>query len=52
MAEWTSADDYATRVNDLVNGGGLNGSVTLVPGATVYDAGSSSVRDGGSGKDL
>jgi ELWxxDGT repeat protein len=52
MAEWTSSDDYATRVNDLVNGGGLNGSVTLTPGATVYDAGGSSVLDGGSGRDL
>jgi uncharacterized delta-60 repeat protein len=52
MAEWTSADDYATRVNDLVNGGGLNGSVTLTPDVTVYDAGGSSVLDGGSGRDL
>ncbi len=29
MAEWGSADSYATRVNDLLNGGGLNGSNLL-----------------------
>jgi uncharacterized delta-60 repeat protein len=52
MAEWTSADDYATRVYDLVNGGGLNGYVTLTPDVTVYDAGGSSVLDGGPGTDL
>jgi Ca2+-binding RTX toxin-like protein len=52
MAEWTSADDYATRVNELVNGGGLNGYVTLTPDGTVYDNGGSSVLDGGPGTDL
>jgi hypothetical protein len=34
------------------NGGGLNGSVTLTPGATVFDNGGSSVLEGGSGRDL
>jgi uncharacterized delta-60 repeat protein len=52
MAEWTSADDYQTRVNFLVNGGGLNGSSTLTPGLTVFDDGSNNVLDGGPGRDL
>jgi uncharacterized delta-60 repeat protein len=52
MAEWTSADDYATRVNDLVNGGGLNGAVTLTPGVTAFDAGGASTLSGGAGHDL
>ena len=30
MAEWTSANSYATRVTNLRYGGGANGSVTLV----------------------
>src|SRR5262249_11381744 len=29
MAEWGSTDSYTTRVNDLTNGGGLNGSYLL-----------------------
>jgi hypothetical protein len=29
MAEWGSADSYATRISDLTNGGGLNGSYLL-----------------------
>jgi hypothetical protein len=45
-------DSHATPVNDLVNGGGLNGSVTLTRGVTVYDNGGSSVLEGGSGADL
>ncbi len=57
MAEWTSAHDYATRVNNLVYGGGLNGDgyenyYTLTQGATVYDAGGASVLNGGAGRDL
>jgi uncharacterized delta-60 repeat protein len=52
MAEWTSADSYATRVNDLVNGGGLNGATTLSPDDTVQPNGGSSVLDGGGGQDL
>jgi hypothetical protein len=29
MAEWTSSKSYATRISDLQNGGGLNGSYVL-----------------------
>jgi uncharacterized delta-60 repeat protein len=52
MAEWTSAHDYQTRVNNLVNGGGLNGAYTLSPDLSVYDDGSANVVDGGGGRDL
>jgi hypothetical protein len=38
MAEWGSTDSYATRVNDLSNGGGLNGSY-LLNASTVHDNG-------------
>jgi hypothetical protein len=38
MAEWGSADSYTTRVNDLTNGGGLNGSY-LLNTSTVHDNG-------------
>ena len=38
MAEWGSGDSYATRVNDLSNGGGLNGSY-LLNASTVHDNG-------------
>jgi hypothetical protein len=38
MAEWGSADSYTTRVSDLKNGGGLNGSY-LVKASTVHDNG-------------
>jgi hypothetical protein len=38
MAEWGSADSYATRVNDLLNGGGSNGSSVLNT-STVHDNG-------------
>ena len=38
MAEWGSADSYATRVNDLSNGGGLNGTY-LLNASTVHDNG-------------
>jgi Ca2+-binding RTX toxin-like protein len=54
MAEWTSAKSYAARVNDLVNGGGLNGTATLTPGRRVFDPGDGGVSTlvGGSGQDL
>lgn len=29
MSEWTSANDYATRVTNLLNGGGANGTTKL-----------------------
>jgi hypothetical protein len=38
MAEWGSTDSYMTRVNDLTNGGGLNGSY-LLNASTVHDNG-------------
>jgi Ca2+-binding RTX toxin-like protein len=41
MAEWTSAHDYATRVNNLTNGSGspdrLNGNYFLQMGQTVFN---------------
>jgi Ca2+-binding RTX toxin-like protein len=52
MAEWTSAHDYQTRVNNLVNGGGLNGDFTLTPDSSVFDDGSANVLDGNAGRDL
>jgi Ca2+-binding RTX toxin-like protein len=52
MTEWTSGHDYATRVNNLVNGGGLNGGYTLTPGVTVFNYGGMDVLDGGPGQDL
>jgi Ca2+-binding RTX toxin-like protein len=36
MAEWDSADSYATRIKTLQNGGGLNGSYVL-NSTTVFD---------------
>jgi CSLREA domain-containing protein len=38
MAEWGSTDSYTTRVNDLQNGGGLNG-LSLLNTSTVHDNG-------------
>ncbi len=52
MAEWISSHDCATRVNNLFNGGGLNGSYALTPGVTVFDDGAVNVPDGGAGRDL
>jgi hypothetical protein len=37
LAEWKSANSYATRISHLKNGGGLNGSNKLVWGVTVHD---------------
>jgi hypothetical protein len=45
MAEWGSADSYATRVNDLSNGGGLNGSY-LLNSSTVHDNGQADTLSG------
>jgi hypothetical protein len=52
LTEWSSAQDYLTWVNSLVNGGGRNGSYTLTAGVTVYDDGGVDVLDGGPGRDL
>jgi Ca2+-binding RTX toxin-like protein len=37
LAEWQSANPYASRINHLETGGGLNGSNELVWGVTVHD---------------
>jgi hypothetical protein len=47
LAEWQSSDDYATRIADLKNGGGLNGSNVLVLGTTVKDDGAFNTLTGG-----
>src|SRR5204862_7097605 len=38
LAEWTSSNSYAARVNNLRSGGGANGAVTL-DSASVLDDG-------------
>ena len=37
LAEWRLADSYATRIADIKNGGGLNGTNVLNLGTTVVD---------------
>ena len=37
LAEWQSANSYATRISHIKNGGGLNGSNKLIWGVTVHD---------------
>jgi hypothetical protein len=37
LAEWQSANSYATRISHIKNGGGLNGSNKLIWGMTVHD---------------
>ena len=39
MAEWTSGNDYATRVNNIRNGLGQSDGSSLVAGDTVIDDG-------------
>jgi Ca2+-binding RTX toxin-like protein len=53
LAEWQSANAYATRVSNLKNGGGLNGSNKLVLGAagTVHDDAAPDTLTGGAGLD-
>lgn len=51
MNEWTRTDaDFATRVNNLKNGGGLNESV-LLNNRTVHDDGAADVLTGCEGQD-
>ena len=50
MAEWGSADSYATRVKYLSQGGGLNGSF-LLKATTVFDDSSPDKLTGGAGQD-
>src|SRR5262249_44877715 len=45
MAEWGSVDSYTTRVNDLTNGGGLNGSY-LLNTSTVHENGQTDTLSG------
>jgi hypothetical protein len=51
LAEWQSRDSYATRLLDLRNGGGLNGSNRLIWATTVLDDGAADVLTGGPGLD-
>jgi streptogramin lyase len=57
MAEWTSGQDYATRIADLSGTGTgprSNGNYFLIasgPNATVFDNGAADVLNGGSGMD-
>jgi hypothetical protein len=51
FAEWQSADSYATRIGDLKNGGGLNGTTTLVLGTSVLDDGAANTLTGNEGND-
>ena len=50
MAEWTSGDDFATRIADLTNGGGANLSA-LLNGSTISDDLSIDTLVGGSAND-
>jgi RTX calcium-binding nonapeptide repeat (4 copies)/PKD domain len=50
MAEWTSSDDFATRIANLSNGGGANLSAVL-NGITISDDGSVDTLTGGTGND-
>jgi peptidoglycan/xylan/chitin deacetylase (PgdA/CDA1 family) len=60
MAEWTSADSFATRVTDLTNprgalAGRLNGNYFLLaggPGQTVFNDGATDILIGGPSPDL
>jgi len=51
MAEWGTALPYASRVDHLLYGGGLNGGTLLNPAAYVNDAGLNTLT-GASGLDL
>ena len=50
LAEWQSANSYATRIKHILKGGGLNGSNRLVWKVTVHDDGSANTLIGGSGQ--
>jgi Ca2+-binding RTX toxin-like protein len=39
LAEWQSSKSYSQRISDLKNGGGLNGTNTLVANTTVHGGG-------------
>jgi hypothetical protein len=50
LAEWTSSNSYATRVNNLRNGSGANG-VFVLNSSTVSDDGLTDILWGDSGLD-
>ncbi len=50
LAEWQSAQSYKTRVTDILNGGGLNGTNRLVWKVTVHDDLSANKLTGGAGQ--
>ncbi len=50
LQEWQSADDYATRITKIRNGGGLNGTNEL-NSTTVTDDGVADSLTGGAGLD-
>jgi ELWxxDGT repeat protein len=50
MAEWDSTDSYATRIKELQNGGGLNGS-SVLNSTTVFDNNATDLLYGGAGLD-
>jgi hypothetical protein len=49
MTEWISTKPYMTRVNDLLNGGGLNGSYVLNSTTVFADAGANVLNGGPAG---
>ena len=52
LAEWQSTtDNYATRINFIKNGGGLNGTNVLNLGTTVIDDLAANVLTGAGGSD-
>lgn len=52
LAEWVRTDiGYDAKVDHLKNGGGLNGTVTLVLGSTVHDDAAGDSFAGGDGQD-
>ena len=51
LAEWQSSDDFTTRIADIKNGGGLNGTNVLNLVTTVIDDLAANVLTGGTGND-
>ena len=53
IAEWGSSNSFATRVSNLSNGGGANGTFVLKNGvsATVFDDNATDQMSGGTGRD-
>ena len=51
MAEWTSANSYSQRVNNILNGGGLNGTNRLYSGTIQNDSGAVDNLTGGADLD-